>query len=63
VYVMFQQVILRICTTAIAFTTLRETQHHQARKLIRKLMGQCLLVVSSAITENLDSDAHIKLYR
>ena len=62
-YIMFQQVILHICTTAMVFTTLREAQLHQARKLIRKLMGQCLLVVSSAITESLDSDVHITLYR
>jgi len=52
-----------VCTTAMAFTTLREAQLHQARKLIRKLVGQCLLVISLPITEILDSDAHVNFYR
>lgn len=45
------------------FTTLRKAQLHQARKYIRKLVGQCLLVVSSAITETLDTDIDIGFYR
>jgi hypothetical protein len=45
------------------FTTLREAQLHQARKHIRKLVGQCLLVVSSAITETLNTDVDINIYR
>jgi hypothetical protein len=47
----------------MGFTTLGEAQLHQARKFMRKLVGQCLLVVSSVITENLDTDADINFYR
>jgi len=53
---------LHVCTIAIGLTTLREANLHQARKFIRKLAGQCLLVISSAITESLDTDADINFY-
>jgi hypothetical protein len=50
------------CIIATGFTTLRKAQLHQARKFIPKLVGQCLLVVSSAITENLDTDVDINFH-
>jgi hypothetical protein len=62
VYITLQQVILHICTIAIGFTTFREANLYQARKFIRKLVGQCLLVISSAVTESLDTDADINFY-
>ena len=46
----------------MGFTILREAQLHQARKFIRKSVGQCLLVVGSEITESLDTDADINFY-
>jgi hypothetical protein len=54
---------LHTCAIAMRFTTVSKARPHHARKLVRKLVGQCLLVDSRAITESFDTDADINFYR